>query len=127
MGEENLWSTDWEWLQNPQGRHIVETFMLGIDEDFVPSYGIRVIAGRNISRSIPLDRRSVLLNESAVKVWGFPSPEAAVGQWSPQARFRMGFAQGGGGRRDYHHEGLQKSLRPLVFVIPHADGRPGIR
>jgi len=49
MGEEILISTDWEWLENPNGTHIVETFMLGIDDDFVPAYGIRIVAGRNLA------------------------------------------------------------------------------
>jgi putative ABC transport system permease protein len=122
MGEEILWSTDWEWLGNPQGRHIVETFMLGVDEDYVPGYGIRVIAGRNFSRNMPSDRRSVLLNESAVKSLGFPSPEAAVGQLVSTGKdFGWDSLTVLGVVADYHHEGLQKIIQPLVFV-PHADG-----
>jgi len=120
MGEENLWSTDWEWIGNPHGRHIVETRMVEIDEDFIPAYRIRVIAGRNISRSISSDRRSVLLNESAVKSLDFPSPEAAIGQLVSTGReFGWGSLKVVGVVADYHYEGLQKVIEPLVFV-PHA-------
>ena len=123
MGEEILWSTDWEWLGNPQGRHIVETFMLGVDEDFVPGYGIRVIAGRNFARNMPSDGRSVLLNESAVKSLGFPSPDAAVGQLVSTGKdFGWDSLTVLGVVADYHHEGLQKIIQPLVLV-PDGGGR----
>ncbi|HET6253445.1 MAG TPA: ABC transporter permease [Puia sp.] len=127
MGEENLFSTDWEWIGNPHGRHIVETRILGIDEDFIPAYRIRMIAGRNITRSIPSDRRSVLLNESAVKSLDFPSPEAAIGQLvSTGKEFGLDSLKVLGVVADYHYEGLQKVIEPLVFV-PHAGGGGGDR
>ncbi|HEY1215318.1 MAG TPA: ABC transporter permease, partial [Bryobacteraceae bacterium] len=77
MGEEILWSTDWHWMQNPAGPHKIEVFMLGVDEDFVPAYSIRMVAGRNFSRAFPSDRQGALLNETAVRTLGFPSPQAA--------------------------------------------------
>src|SRR5262249_43865671 len=43
MGEEILWSTDWAWEQNPAGKKKIETFMLGVDYDFVPAYSIRMV------------------------------------------------------------------------------------
>ena len=122
MGEEILWSTDWYWMGNPAGAKKIENFMLGIDENFVPAYGIRMAAGRNFSREFPSDRRGVLLNETAVRILGFPSPQAAVGQlvstgWQPYDSVRVVGVVG-----DYHNEGLQKAIQPLVF-LPNRDRR----
>lgn len=115
MGEEILISTDWEWMENPNGTHIVETFMLGIDDDFVPAYGIRVVAGRNFARSYRSDWRAVLLNESAVRSLGFPSPEAAIGQMVSARTWHLDSLLVVGIVADYHQEGLQKVIQPLVL------------
>jgi len=122
MGEEILWSTDWYWIGNPAGTKKIENFMLGVDEDFVPAYGIRMAAGRNFSHEFPSDRRAVLLNETAVRILGFPSPKAAVGQlvstgWKPYDSLQVV-----GVVADYHNEGLQKAIQPLV-LLPNRDRR----
>lgn len=122
MGEEILWSTDWWWIQNPAGRHKIENFMLGVDEDFVPAYSIRMAAGRNFSRAFPSDRRAVLLNETAVRSLGFPSAEAAVGQLVSGSQNDMDSLHVVGVVADYHNEGLQKAIQPLV-LLPHRDRR----
>ncbi len=115
MGEEILISTDWEWMENPGETHIVETFMLGIDDDFVPAYGIRVVAGRNLALSHRSDWRGVLLNESAVRSLGFPSPEAAIGQMVSASTWHLDSLLVVGVIADYHQEGLQKVIQPLVL------------
>lgn len=60
---------------------------LNIDDQFIETYNIPLMAGRNISRNIALDTHirerggvNVLLNEIAAKSIGFSSPEAAIGQ-----------------------------------------------
>lgn len=60
---------------------------LNIDDKFVGTYDIPVVAGRNISRDIALDTHirerggvNTLINEIAVNALGFSSPEAAIGQ-----------------------------------------------
>jgi putative ABC transport system permease protein len=63
------------------------------------------------------------LNESAVRSLDFPSPEAAVGQLVSTGKdFHWDSLTVVGVVADYHHEGLQKIIEPLVFVR-HADGR----
>jgi len=58
-----------------------------------------------------------------VRSLGFPSPEAAIGQLvSTGKEFGWDSLKVVGVVADYHQEGLQKIIEPLVFV-PHADGR----
>ena len=45
-----------------------------VDEDFIPTLGIKVIQGRNFSRDFSTDSAGVLLNESAVKLFGWKNP-----------------------------------------------------
>ncbi|MEM8965016.1 MAG: ABC transporter permease [Bacteroidota bacterium] len=56
-----------------------------VDPDYVPTFGLEVIAGRNLQETDyapdSVHQRSILLNETAVKTLGFTNPEAALGQW----------------------------------------------
>jgi putative ABC transport system permease protein len=45
-----------------------------ISYDFVPVFGLKVVSGRNFSREFPDDRQKCLLNETAVRVFGWKEP-----------------------------------------------------
>lgn len=57
--------------------------VFGIDKKFIPSYGLNIVAGRNISNDRTARDTShivnVLLNETGIKVLGFKSAEDAIG------------------------------------------------
>ena len=57
---------------------------LGVDKNFIPAYGLDVIAGRNFTNDHPAADTNVmvniLLNETAVKIFGFNKPADIVGQ-----------------------------------------------
>jgi putative ABC transport system permease protein len=45
-----------------------------ISYDFVPVFGLKMVSGRNFSREYPDDRHKCLLNETAVRVFGWKEP-----------------------------------------------------
>ena len=49
------------------------------DEDYLPSYEIELVAGRNFSKDRPIDQESVILNKKAVELMGL-TPEEALGK-----------------------------------------------
>src|SRR5688572_11300713 len=60
------------------------------DHDYVRTLGLRIIADRDFSRDMATDiKEGFIINETAVKEWGFGTPEKAIGQpiswneWSP--------------------------------------------
>ena len=60
------------------------------DHDYVKTLGLRVIAGRDFSKEMATDvKEAFIINETAVKEWGFGTPEKAIGQpiswneWAP--------------------------------------------
>ncbi|MBL0183374.1 MAG: FtsX-like permease family protein [Chitinophagaceae bacterium] len=91
---------------------------LGIDNKFIPSYGLTVIAGRNMSTDKPpVDTTvmvNVLVNETAARTFGFGNPAGMLGQE---------IEDGGSGFhytvigvvKDFHQESLQNSFDPIVF------------
>ncbi|MEO6129972.1 MAG: ABC transporter permease, partial [Ferruginibacter sp.] len=50
------------------------------DYDFIPTYGIHVVAGRNFSRAYSMDTTNFILNEASIKAIGWKSPQDAVGK-----------------------------------------------
>jgi hypothetical protein len=51
----------------------------GIDYDFIPSYDIQILKGRNFSKEFGNRQKMVLLNEAAVDELGFKSTDDAIG------------------------------------------------
>jgi putative ABC transport system permease protein len=121
MGEEILWSTDWKRLRNG-APHPIALYHLGVDDDFVRSYGLKLLAGRDFSNVFITDRRAIILNASAVKELGISSPEAAIGELLKGGQQNMDSLHVVGVIADFHNEGLQKAIQPLV-LLPHRDRR----
>ena len=115
MGDEILWSTDWRRLYGGS-RQVFNLSHLGVDDDFITSYGLRVLAGRPFSQKYGADRKAVILNESAVRVLGIASPQAAIGELLSGGQKDMDSLEVVGVVADYHNEGLQKAIQPLVLL-----------
>jgi len=85
------------------------------DYDFIPTYGIHMVAGRNFSRDYGMDTSNFILNESAVKAIGWKSPQDAIGK-----DFKYGDTKGRviGVMADFHFESLQHAIVPMVLLNP---------
>ena len=92
------------------------------DEDYLSTYGVKVLAGRNFSRSYGMDTSAFLINEAAVKILGLKSPEDAIGK-----QFQYGGNKGQlvGVFNDFHFESMHQRILPLVMFIPKNLGKFG--
>jgi putative ABC transport system permease protein len=96
-------------------------FHMYFDHDFIPDYGIEIVAGRAFQKGMSTDiRGAFLINEAAVKAFGLSNPEEALGK-----RLLTGY----GGRvnpvigvtKNFHYRGLQTEVEPLVMeFLPEA-------
>jgi putative ABC transport system permease protein len=82
-----------------------------IDEDFTATYKMKIVAGRSFSNKFPLDSsNSLMLNESAAALFGYPNPEDIIGksfeQWG-----REGKVIGVVG--DFNYVSLHNTVEPL--------------
>ncbi|MBN9385134.1 MAG: ABC transporter permease [Chitinophagaceae bacterium] len=91
------------------------------DYDFVPTYGVHVLAGRNFSRAYGTDTTSFMLNAAATRALGLQHPEQAVGR-----NFKYGDVKGKivGVLDDFHFESMHQQIVPLALVMAPA-GTPG--
>ncbi|HLY69337.1 MAG TPA: ABC transporter permease [Puia sp.] len=111
MGNEIYWTSDIRRMDaNSKG---VTLYHLGVDYDFVPSFNIEIKAGRNFSTSFTTDSKAVMLNEEAAKLLGFKSDNEAIGQ----KVIRRDTLTVVGVVADFHHEGLQKKVQPMIILL----------
>lgn len=96
--------------------------MFIIDEEFLPTYEIEVLAGRNFTSDEAAQTwnnlNKVMLNESAAEQLGFENPAAAIGQnilWGKPFEVV-------GVTVDYHHMSLREVIQPMIFLAAPADG-----
>lgn len=116
MGNEIYWTNGIRALLPGQSSHTL--YHLGIDYDFLPAYGLKLLAGRNFSKDFPADNRTVLLNEAAVTLLGFKNNEEAI----KGSVIRGDTLRVVGVVSNYHHQGLQKAMDPMLFLL-----RPNMR
>ncbi|HLZ15397.1 MAG TPA: FtsX-like permease family protein, partial [Cyclobacteriaceae bacterium] len=95
-----------------------------VDHDFLPAYGIKMIAGRNFSRDSKADDTTAfILNETAVKDFNW-TPENAIGR-----RVTQGGRNGTviGVTKDFHYVSLHHAVAPLLIRLSNRVGRLAVR
>lgn len=86
-----------------------------VDFDYIPLFKIKMVAGRAFSKDFATDTtQAMILNESAVKMFGYSSPQEAIGR-----RFKQWGREGKivGVMKDFHFRALQEPIKPLSMRI----------
>ena len=93
--------------------------VIPIDHDYVKTLGIKIKAGRDLSKDFSTDvKQGVLLNETACQLIGW-KPEEALGKVLSTSGMDSGVVVGV--MADYHQHGLQTKIGPvLAFINPYA-------
>jgi putative ABC transport system permease protein len=89
-------------------------FHLGIDYDFIPSFEVKLIAGRNFSEEFSTDNKAAILNETATAKLGYRNPEQALNEKiirNNDTLTIIGIVQ------NFHQEGLRKSIDPQIILL----------
>jgi putative ABC transport system permease protein len=94
------------------GDHKAHASLEICEPDYLPLYGLHIIAGRNLYPSDTI--REVLINETCARELGFVHPEQALGKL-----VTTGFGGKGGPIvgivQDFHSESLHKAIQPFFF------------
>jgi putative ABC transport system permease protein len=103
-------------IENKKGDlQIANLDLYFVDFDYINLYKIKMVAGRGFSRNFMTDTtQAMVLNEAAVKMFGYTSPEQAVGK-----RFKQWGREGKiiGVMKDFHYHSLQEEIKPLSMRI----------
>ena len=108
----------WIDTENGEGKKVTTSiYRLAADADYFATYGMELVAGRVFERGTADTTKSVLVNEAAVKMLGWPSVQDALGKpfgSGDHAKKVIGVV------KDFHFESLHKTVEPLL--IGHVQG-----
>jgi putative ABC transport system permease protein len=103
-------------IQNAKGEmQIANLDLYFVDFEYLTQYNVKMAAGRSFSRAFMTDTtQAMVLNEAAVKLFGYHSPADAIGrdfdQWGRKGKII-------GVMKDFHFKSLQEEIKPLSMRI----------
>jgi len=94
--------------------------VIGVDYDYIKTYGLKLIAGRAFSKQFGSDNHSVIFNRKGIEQLGFNKPEEALGKkidfWGEQYTIE-------GVTENFHQQSLREAYEPLILrLIPDVNG-----
>ncbi|MBX7152033.1 ABC transporter permease [bacterium] len=121
---DNWWTTGVlpEGITDAANRKRVYTFQT--DFDYFKTLGVTFAAGRDFSQDLPTDSSMFIINSTAVKDFGWGSPEEALGKqlaWlghgqnNPKRGMIIGVVN------DFHYKAAREKIAPAVFHIMPSD------
>ena len=107
------WMNKWRtWLAGKKETNSQFAYWMMVDQDYISQYGLKLIAGRKFNREIDLSDREISnINETAIKNFGWNSPEEAIG-----GKFGNLNVTVIGVIKDYHYAGLQNEIGPQILI-----------
>lgn len=105
-------------LMIPEGKDTAESFSMYVfrcDHDYINTYGIKLIAGRDFSRDFATDAtQAYIINRTAAEKFGW-SVEEAVDK-------ALRFAEGRPGTiigviEDFHYQPLSQTIEPMTLML----------
>jgi putative ABC transport system permease protein len=108
----------WTTTQNLKGEEVsTSIYQLNVDADYFNTYGMKLAAGRFFSKGISTDTaKSVLVNEAAVKTFGWQTPQNAIGKpfgKGDDTKYVIGVV------KDFNFESLHKPVDALLIGYVH--------
>jgi putative ABC transport system permease protein len=99
--------------------------VIGVDYDYINTYGLKLIAGRPFSKEFGSDKHSVIFNKKGIEQLGFNRPEDALGKkidfWGDQYTIE-------GITENFHQQSLHEAYEPLILrLIPDVNGSISIK
>ena len=116
-GDEIFWSSGIKRVDEDDYRGVI--YIIGMDEDYIPTFDIEILAGRNFSPEYGTEDLAVIINQRAVDFLGYPTPEDAIGKevdFHGEVRHIVGVIA------DYHQMSLKQEPIPLIYrYFPASD------
>lgn len=83
-----------------------------VDENFVPVFGLKLIAGNNFSYQYIKNDEKLILNRKGAELLGFNNPELIIGK---KIKYWGSLKEVVGVIENYHHKSLKNNFEPMVL------------
>ncbi len=116
----------WTTTENLKGDEIsTSLYNLNVDSSYLKTYDMQLAAGRFFSKDFPTDTtKAVLVNEAAVRTFGWQKPENAIGKKfgkGDQTRYVIGVV------KDFNFEKLHKPVEALMMGFAQRGSRISVK
>lgn len=102
-----------------------------IDVDYIETYGLHLVEGRNFSADMPTDTLSLLINEKAAKKLGWDEPLGKLigvpDNYVPTEQMELIEYKVIGVVEDFHFESLHLPIESQIFFLGRSSGRTSLR
>jgi putative ABC transport system permease protein len=119
----------WPEGESPTEDNLVSMQFWKVDPDYIKTYGIELFAGRDFNKDMVSDSVSIIINEKAMKAFGFTpgeensvlsfsfDPETGASQATVYDKYKViGYI------RDFHYESMKENIGPLALVLGQDTG-----
>ncbi|MEQ9297460.1 MAG: ABC transporter permease [Cyclobacteriaceae bacterium] len=111
-----------EGMDSKNGTHIISNWR--IDHDYMSTLGMNIIEGRDFSRDMQSDSTAIILNQAAVKEFGFTDP---IGKTistfgGSEQELIVEPYKIIGVVEDFHYESLRANIYPMVLYLGSSRG-----
>jgi putative ABC transport system permease protein len=107
------------YLVFPEGHpdELVKTLRYEVDDQYIPTLGIEMAAGRNFSKEMRTDSNAIILNETAVRAFGWEQHPLGhlVGKKDNQGNTSVYRVIGV--VKDFHFKSLHEPISPLAMTL----------
>lgn len=109
---------DWGIPYQAEGKNqadVPEARWLVVDQNFISTYGMKIIKGRNFNKSIESDKNNYIINETEAKELGWKNPlskRLSINYFNRKWGNIIGVV------KDFNYRSLHKRIEPLVMFIP---------
>lgn len=109
-------------IESFEGNMVPTSFAIyEVGIDFIPHFGLEMVAGRAYSRNFPVDTtQSLVINEAAARLYGYSNPEDIIGK-----RFQQWGREGKviGVVKDFNYLSLHQDIEPLSLRFAPSECR----
>jgi putative ABC transport system permease protein len=119
----DIYAGDGVIIPGKEGNKNVSTNLFIVDDDYIKTLGLQLINGRGFSKDMTTDaEEAFVINETAVKEFGFGTPEKALNQridwqkWEPDSLHPVKQGKVIGVIKDFHYNSLHEKVGSLVLM-----------
>ena len=109
---------------------VVLTTNFYVDDNYIPTLGMEMKEGRNFSKDFPTDSTGIILNEAAVKTFGFKDPmkeKLYIPRIDHGTLQRVVEYHIIGVIKDFNYSSLHQNVGPLVIQLAENRGAVAVR
>jgi putative ABC transport system permease protein len=114
-GEQDTKADDSIWRELDGPGKTVFTQVTWVQDDFVGTFKIRLLAGRDFSKEIESDKEAAIINETALKLLGYKGPSEAIDTYIMKKGNRKRYKIIGV-MKNYNHYSLEKEIEARVLL-----------